>query len=703
MKTSPVITSADSKLLVNIQGRVVLEFLEVINACLVHRHRRVDVIKVYEEIYHEHIIGALRAYFKTHAKNLINGDIFDLIKFLDKYRTNLEVFGSAFNDTRILEGIHVLCNEVSIKVLRVNMKTVNNIIKYDIEQEPELDGRGELMNKSAQDIFKLLNEVMCILPLCNVQELGSALLKTCQDLVTYFQNGLETLIMNTDLSNEQLIAICNGAMVLIHELKDFTKQAQDIISSSDHEIKSCFDNHLLSVEFATIARSSRQKLTENILFTWLQGYITKGFLQVDLNRIAGNAMTDIQDFAGKLNQSHMSKIPAEILKEIVSFCAQSFFSSINRKLIKPESLREVISKLNESQTVLKEAFGELKHAEIDKELGPIRIIEEFLIGDHSLLTLMIGSLVETHKDLIEWSTIETLLHIRKSSIPADQFKLIVDSCKEVSTALINSENLAQSPPQYTKYRPGRRADIGALSSLFMDNSYHDEIKASSLSGHQGNRIMMDGFLSLEGGLLKDVVGILSGKGDGNYFTIRKDDLYCYKNQTAKTPVMKVHLKEASDCYPLDEKDKAKFVLKAKRKNGNVKDYRFVAENKTERDQWVKAINDIMKLHLGPETIRLSVLEEQIVKDNTPMFFEYEKMPSLKYEIIREASILKNRKDPKSAEFQNSLSKLRTFHLEVEGVTFVDDDDDEIEEDSKPKFGFLELLCLKFGCLKTKGD
>lgn len=71
----------------------------------------------------------MRSYFKKTRNALENRDIFELVKFLVWYRGNLKVFGEAFDDKRVIDGIAVLCRIVGRRLLKTNMKSVETIIR----------------------------------------------------------------------------------------------------------------------------------------------------------------------------------------------------------------------------------------------------------------------------------------------------------------------------------------------------------------------------------------------------------------------------------------------------------------------------------------------------------------------------------------------------------------------------------------------
>lgn len=56
--------------LIKTQKAVADELISVINACLVQKDQRLDIVKFYIGIFHENIILTFRNYFKKNDKNL---------------------------------------------------------------------------------------------------------------------------------------------------------------------------------------------------------------------------------------------------------------------------------------------------------------------------------------------------------------------------------------------------------------------------------------------------------------------------------------------------------------------------------------------------------------------------------------------------------------------------------------------------------
>jgi hypothetical protein len=184
-KMEELATADNVRGLIDVQDKVTHEFLAVINSCLAHKDTRTDIIKFYAEVYHEQVINALKNYFKRNQKSLENRDLFEIIKFIYLYRAKLRLFGEALNDPRLTEGITVLCRTVGIRILKNNMKSVETIIRREIDKEPEVDARGRVVTTAPNDIFKITNETFNVLSYCPCVDLNYALLECCAHTIEY--------------------------------------------------------------------------------------------------------------------------------------------------------------------------------------------------------------------------------------------------------------------------------------------------------------------------------------------------------------------------------------------------------------------------------------------------------------------------------------------------------------------------------------
>ena len=52
------------------ENQVIFNILQAVNALLVHKDQRIDIIKIYIETSHELILNTLRTYFKKNQENL---------------------------------------------------------------------------------------------------------------------------------------------------------------------------------------------------------------------------------------------------------------------------------------------------------------------------------------------------------------------------------------------------------------------------------------------------------------------------------------------------------------------------------------------------------------------------------------------------------------------------------------------------------
>ena len=227
-------TADNVKGLIGIQEKVSFQFLSIINSALSHKDTRVDIIKLYAEVFHEQIISALKQYFKRNQKSLENLDLFEIIKFLFVYRARLRLFGDALNDKRINDGITVLCRTVGRRILKNNMKSVETIIRRETEKQPEVDARGKLVTTAPNDVFKITNETFNVLSYCPCVDLNYALLEACAQTIQYIQSGLVSMLRVLPLSVEKYCAFCNNIPTYLNSCKDFMKQAE-ILAQSDRD------------------------------------------------------------------------------------------------------------------------------------------------------------------------------------------------------------------------------------------------------------------------------------------------------------------------------------------------------------------------------------------------------------------------------------------------------------------------------------
>jgi len=635
-------TPQDIKPLIANLDKVVREYLAVIDACLAYRTQRKDVIQKYEEIFHEGILSALREYFNKHASDLPNGDIFEIMKFLTDYHKNLILFGNSFSDARILDGIALLSKIAGRKILRTNMRAVNNVLNRIMEEDPELDARGRLVTTSPKEVMKYLDDSVKTLNYCNIPEFALQVIQTCQGTMHYLQSGIETLIEKAGLSEEQLIGVCNDTLALGGEVKSFMEVLQNVTHLKADVISLHFNDKMLGKSFEVIGRKAAEKLAGDIFTPISEDPKIKSFLQIDLKDILEKTLGIIDDLIEKLHPSYATAMRSSLLKKTVTFYVQSFLTSAEKKLLKKEQLKEISNKLTLSIKIIKEAFRvykEIKSAEIEKTLEPVEELEDFLTRSYELLSLAVQVMKQSYGNSLKWSTIEHLLKLREQDIPKDSRDEIMSSCKEVFQATEKSSTSDQDKFNVFK-------NVSQESDLSLDTSSDsgNSMSRSTISTpkrsfrNPGNsttmRLTLEGYLTVDAGIFRNVIGLISGgRQESRYFSIRKDFMYCYKDNKSETAEKTINIKDTVECVV---EEKLKFLMKVK-ESGSINEYRFTADSEPRRNAWVKTINNVMGFDSSSRSgsIILDELDTDIYKDSTPLFTEIEKAPVLKYEYTKD--------------------------------------------------------------------
>ena len=689
--------------IIEVQQKVAKEFIDIINACLVHRERRIDVVRVYEEVYHENILNALKVYFKKYTKSLTVEDILEVMKFLDWYQKSLIMFGPAFEDVRMLDGIRILGETSSRRILKINMKAVDNVLKHDIERdEPEINGKGELLNKSPQDIFKTLNETMDIIKLCNIDSLSLSLLKTCQYTLHYFRNGLKALISSSQLSNERLIAICNSNLTIIKETQDFVGHTQICSSPSSDVPEGLFNSKLLCREFAEIAKRSRLKLVQNVLLHSVEASSVKSFLSINIEIITKSALLSLEEYSSRMHKTHLIKLSLNMLKQIMNYYVKSLFESIERKLLKKEHLSNIVSHLSTTQGVLREIFSDLREKEVEETLFPIKQLDDLLTRRYELLTVPVHALKVSFGKSLKWSVMESIIKLREATIPKDERESLLDSCKDIfltteQTRHGRRELLCQdTESRRTDDEGDGDGDSSDTNFSFSDDTSEANGSRQSPTCSSAPSLTLSGYLGVENGFLKNIFG------KTKYFTLVREHLYCYKDSSSESSIKAFNLKEAVDCQPLDQRGSYKFVLRIKEKNDIIKEHKFVSETKYQRNEWVKTISDAMNLPLVPIAIKLDK-EKIIFKDNTTCIFtEIETMPSLEYRITKQRKVIDLEIQKKGS--WNDFTELNSTKMDS---SIAQDSDTSTIADSeckrKRKVGFCASICSKIWFVKKRAD
>jgi len=716
--------------------KVVREYISVIDACLAYRVQRKDVIQKYEEIFHEGILESLRGYFNKHASDLANGDIFEMMKFLTDYHKNLLLFGTSFSDSRITDGVNLLSKIAGRKILRTNMRAVNNILNRIMEEDPELDARGRLVSTTPKEVLKYLDDTVKTLNYCNIPEFALQVIQTCQGTLQYLQSGIETLVQKAGLSEEQLIGVCNDTQTLGGEVKSFMEVLQNVTYQKPDVISLHFNDKMLAKNFEMIGKKAAEKLSIDIFTPISEDPKIKSFLQIDLRDILEKTLGIIDDLIEKLHPSFATKLRSSLLKRTVTFYVQSFLTSAEKKLLKKEHLKDVSNKLTLANQVVKEVFKpykEIKQSEIEKTLEPIEEFEDFLTRNYELLTLAVQGMKQSYGSALKWSTIEHLLRLRESDIPKEFRDETMSSCKEVFQVTEKSAdqdkfNVFKSVTQDSDLSIDTSSSGADPSDSSLGRSMPGTPKRSFRSNNNSTtmRLTLEGYLTVDAGLFRNVIGIISGgRQESRYFSIRKDYMYCYKDNNSENAEKTINIKDTVECI---NEEKVKFVMKVK-EGSNINEYKFTAESEPRRNAWVKTINNVMGFTVSRSgSVMLDETDTDIYKDSTPLFTEIEKAPVLKYEYTKDPKQRAEQIRQRAETMALTRSRLETGRKTSGGgkggnqvvstpstaggdsaggkrkksLTLLDggliDEDADIPV-AKP--GFCGVLCMKFGFVKPK--
>ncbi len=200
------------------------------------------------------------------------------------------IFGDAFVDQRMIDGISTLCRIVEIRILKNNMRSIKNIVKQEIENEPEIDGRGRAATMAPNDVFKLANESFNVLFYCNTKELSLALLEACSYTIIHLQNGLNYMLDNCELSLDQLCAFCNNAFTYTNNIKDFVKQVEQLNNISKELVTQTFDETSFNKIFVTQGRKAYEMIAHKIFSPLKDQWEKTPFLDIKLVRF--NSLTN---------------------------------------------------------------------------------------------------------------------------------------------------------------------------------------------------------------------------------------------------------------------------------------------------------------------------------------------------------------------------------------------------------------------------
>jgi len=704
--TQTSITDITSLILV--QQNVASEFIAVINAALACRNPRIDIIKAYEEVYHQNVVAALKNYYKKKAQELENKDLFETIKFLHWYENALIAHSPSLSDPRLKEGISILSTMAATRILqRPNMKAISNILGSMIKEQPDIDGRGRFTTQVPKDVFKVLNETLNIISFCNVDEFTLKLLETCHQTLEYFQNGEEALIDQADFSNEQLAGLANDVMLFISEIKEFVSLSQKLVSDT-FDIGAYFNDRALTRRFVLIGKKALQKLSDNLVTTQTERF-KKGFLQFDLPTFLDEVLNQTEELTNKMHPSYPSKVGAEILKHVVSFYVKLFLTSAEKKTFKKEDLPALKKRTLEAQDIITEnfkIFKDLRAPDLEKAISPITDIYDFFTTSCEQLTLTIQTMKDLGGNQMKWGTLEHLIKLKAEEIAKESRGEIVNLCKEVFNT---AEKSRESESNRSSLIDNDSTD--SMNSFDRTNSMMSAEGSSKKnffrSGTQGTvtmRTKLEGYLENESNVLEGVANILAGHSTTNFFTIRKEKMFCFKDNTSENALMTLDLKDTVEVKPHHE-NKKKFILKIR--HDGVKDYNFIAENEHKRDLWIKTIQNVMTVLSIRESKPKIEIEEEIYKDALPLFTNSETAPSLKYEYkgpkpaqkspLSEAFVLGEKIQEAPPSSSSFVAKSETTKSTIYSSPNKYDDD----EPEMPKPGFCALLCMKLGFVKPK--
>ncbi len=579
------------------------------------------------------------------------------------------MFGPAFKDIRIKKGISLLSHIVGKRLLKKQgMEAVNKLLKGVLEERPELDPKGRLATHIPTDLFKTLHKILDISSFCNVNNFILKLVNLCQKTLEYFQNGMSVLIENAGLKDEQLVGICNDVMTFLHEVEQFVEQVHNMDIVDEKALENSFDEVTLSKTFVNLGKQSQNKLAEN-LFSALESPKSRNFMQIELRKLIDIPLNKMKEMIEKLHSNYENKLPAAMLKQAVNFYVKRFLDFVDNNNLKKESLKAAIAKLTEGQEILRDIFQEdLKEREIKQMISPIKEFEDFLNQDFQFLTLSVVALKNSLGNALKWSTILQLINLRDDEkySKEEQDEMII-SCQKVFQDPKNSQT------EKEKFLEVNLTLDKALSSTSENGILIIEDTVLKKNGSSKSKILaMEGYLEPETRFLKELKNIIMGKHSQKFFSLHKRKMYCYKEKSSENALIKFNLKYAVNCR---EEDANKFVLRIKETNNTMKDYRFKGENEKERNQWVKAINNVMITLSNSDNDKIGIVGVKFFIDKTPLFTDKEAMPSLKYEFVKQ---------------------------KIERVMVVKDNNGLREHvDNLPKPSFCFVLCKIIGLINPK--
>jgi len=632
--------------LLKLQRIIGEDLASIINACLVNKDKRIDIIKTYISCYHENIVASLRNYFKKNKDEFSSQDCFEFIGFLIWYNKDvLQIFGSGFTDRRITDGIKTLCRIVSNRILRTNLDSVQNIIKEDAENQPSLDGKSLLRSNGPQDIFRIVNETFNILSHCNYKELAFALLSVAKTTLRNYQEGLHYIIEECKLSNDQLGAFCNNTMTYMIHTKEFIEKVEGFNLIDPTVLSEKFDEESVTKGFVDVSKKAYETIAEDKFCSLKEEWRNKPFLTIDLRISIDEKLQEVQIVTEKVHHSYINKIELSCLEKITAYYIQNFLKNCERKMFRKEDCTKILEKLDADHALLREIFTRtLKPTVVENVITPIRDFYGFLDINYSFLDQSVTKMKETYGSAIKWATFEMLVKIRNDELSPAESKQVLQSCEEA----FHDTHVSRGRARATTYNVFKHVNQNFGSSEETEEEKNedgpdeemvqDDMRSSrgSMAQSQSMRLQQhEGYLEAQkDGLINVFNDSMSNSTAGIrferlFFTIRRNIMYYYQSKSAETAIGSYKLREVSECAPF-ENDALGFFIKMKAKSGEMKRIVFKAENVERRGVWVSAINSAMNLDTDA---RIEILEgeAQFFKDTKAIFTEVDEPVNTKFE------------------------------------------------------------------------
>ena len=109
------------------------DLISTFDACLAQTNPRVDIVKFFMELTHQHILNLLGQYWEMHAINLNPYETLMLIDWAFTYNNQLKQFGC--RDDALYNGLITLCNTYASKIHSTLIPMILNILKRESDSE----------------------------------------------------------------------------------------------------------------------------------------------------------------------------------------------------------------------------------------------------------------------------------------------------------------------------------------------------------------------------------------------------------------------------------------------------------------------------------------------------------------------------------------------------------------------------------------